>query len=71
MSTDIFHINQNSNHPGPNPFIHLSPLQVYLAASLPLTTVVILIWAALHWLEQHRESLKARAQLLEPYLHFA
>ncbi len=64
MSTDIFH-SASIKHPGPDPFAYLSPLQLYLAASLPLTLVTILIWAALHWLEKHKETVKAQAQRLE------
>ena len=68
MSTDIFNLDNDLTNPGPNPYAHLSPLQLYLAASLPLTFVTILVWAALHWLEKHKESLKARAHHLESVL---
>ena len=68
MSTDIFESDNNLANPGPNPYARLSPLQLYLAASLPLTFVTILIWAALHWLEKHKETLKAQAHRLESAL---
>ena len=68
MSTDIFEVDSNLTNPGPNPYAHLSPLQLYLVASLPLTFVTILIWAALHWLEKHKEALKAQAHRLESAL---
>lgn len=68
MSTDIFGSNNDLSNPGPNPYAYLSPLQLYLAASLPLTFVTILIWAALHWLEKHKENLKVQAHHLESFL---
>ena len=68
MSTDIFETDNTLTNPGPNPYAHLSPLQLYLVASLPLTFVTILIWAALHWLEKHKEKLKAQAHKLESFL---
>ena len=68
MSTDIFETDGNLSNPGPNPYAHLSPLQLYLVASLPLTFVTILIWAALHWLEKHKETLKAQAHRFETAL---
>ena len=64
MSTEIFQ-SASVKNPGPDPFAHLSPLQLYLVASLPLTFVTILIWAALHWLEKHKEKVKAQAHRLE------
>ncbi|KAL8729853.1 MAG: hypothetical protein Q9181_004858 [Wetmoreana brouardii] len=64
MSTDIFQTD-GPGHPKPDPYAHLSPLQVYLAASLPLNLITILIWAALHWLEKHKEKLKAQAHKLQ------
>lgn len=68
MSTDIFQSDKDLAHPGPDPYAHLSPLQLYLVASLPLTFVTIIIWAALHWLEKHKESLKAQAHRFESVL---
>ena len=67
MSTDIFHWNSD-NRQGPDPFARLSPLELYLIASLPLTFATVLIWAALHWLEKHQEKLKAQARRLESHL---
>ena len=67
MSTYIIQSNSNE-HPGPDPYAHLSPLQLYLFASLPLTFVTILIWATLHWLEKHKEKLKAQAHRFESLL---
>jgi len=60
MSTDIFQWD-HAKHSGPDPFTHLSPLQLYLATSLPLTFVTIMIWAALHKLEKYKEKLRAHA----------
>ena len=54
MSTDIFQ-NKDVKSPGPNPFSDLSPLQVYLAASVPLTVITLIVWAAFHWWEKRRE----------------
>lgn len=67
MSTDIFQ-SDGGNHQGPDPYAHLSPLQIYLIASLPLTFVTVLIWWALHWLEKHKEGLKAQAHRIESLL---
>ena len=64
MSTDIFQPSDGPAPPSPDPESHLSPLHFYLAASIPLTFVTILIWAALHWLEKSRESFKAQTQRL-------
>lgn len=64
MSTEIFQSN-NADNPGPNPFARLSPLQLYLAASLPLTFVTMTIWFSLHWLEKHKEKVKIQANKLE------
>ncbi|KAL9612989.1 MAG: hypothetical protein Q9167_002466 [Letrouitia subvulpina] len=72
MSTAIFQPSGNdesiAKHPGPDPYAHLSPLQVYLAVSLPLTFVTIMVWAFLHWLEKHKEKIKAQAHRLESLL---
>lgn len=68
MSTDIFESANDLEHSGPDPYVHLSPLQLYLVASLPLTFITILVWAGLHWLEKHREKLKAQAHRLESLL---
>ena len=67
MNTDIFQSSTIKN-PGLNPYNYLSPLQLYLVASLPLTFVTILIWAALHWLEKRKEQVKAQAHKLESLL---
>lgn len=64
MSTDIFH-SDDIKHKGPNPFARLSPLQLYLVVSLPLTLMTLVIWAVLHWLGKHREELKAQAHRFE------
>lgn len=58
MSTDIFQ-DKEAAHPGPNPFSTLSPLQVYLAASLPLTFVTLMIWASFHWVERNKERMRS------------
>ncbi|KAI4210643.1 MAG: hypothetical protein LQ351_006522 [Letrouitia transgressa] len=72
MSTAIFQpsaSNENTaQHPGPNPYAHLSPLQVYLAISLPLTFVTIVVWAFLHWIEKRKEKIKAQAYRLDSSL---
>lgn len=57
MSTNIFQ-NKDISHPGPNPYTHFSPLQVYLAASLPLTFITLVIWGLFHWWEKRKERLK-------------
>ena len=67
MSTDIFQ-SDSQEHKGPDPYAHLSPLHLYLIASLPLTLVTVLIWAALHWLEKHKEKLKGQARRLKSSL---
>ena len=67
MSTEIFQ-SDNNNNSEPDPYAHLTPLQLYLVASLPLTFVTILVWAALHWLEKHKEKLKAHAHRVESLL---
>lgn len=54
MSTNIFQ-NQKVSNQGPNPFTKLSPLQFYLAASLPLTLITLIIWASFHWWEKRKE----------------
>ena len=38
-----------------NPFLDLNPVQIYLALSLPLTVVTLMIWAAFHLWEKRRE----------------
>lgn len=69
MSTAIFEPSANNEstakHPRPDPYAHLSPLQVYLAISLPLTFVTIVVWAFLHWQEKRKEKFKAQAHRLE------
>ena len=57
MSTDIFQ-NKDETRQGPDPYAHLTPLQVYLAASLPLTCATLMVWACFHWWEKHKEKLK-------------
>ncbi|KAL9604133.1 MAG: hypothetical protein Q9219_000721 [cf. Caloplaca sp. 3 TL-2023] len=52
-------------HTQRDPYIHLTPLQFFLTLSLPLTLITILIWATVHQLEKHRETLKAKALPLE------
>ncbi len=55
MSTSIFQ-NKDIANPGPNPFAKMSPLQIYLAASVPLTLITLMIWAAFHWWEKRKEN---------------
>lgn len=59
MSTAIFG-SGNSGHQGPNPFALLNPVQIYLALSLPLTAVTLLVWGGLHLLEMRREKQRKR-----------
>ena len=56
MSTDIFQ-SEDVRHQGLDPYHHLSPLQLYLAVSLPLTAATLLVWGVFHWVEQHREKM--------------
>lgn len=67
MSTEIFHSNSD-NHQRPDAYAHFSPIHLYLIASLPLTFAAVIIWAALHWLEEHKEKLKAQARRAESLL---
>ena len=64
MSTDIFQ-NKSTVDRGPNPFAILSPLQFYLAASLPLTLITLLIWAAFHWWQKRQDHLRKFRSYLE------
>ncbi|KAL9632727.1 MAG: hypothetical protein Q9164_005135 [Protoblastenia rupestris] len=57
MSTDVFQTNNDSRE-GPDPYAGLTPLQLYLASSLPLTTVTLLFWAAFHLYERQKEKEK-------------
>ena len=70
MSTDIFQASDMEGlRKGPNPYAHLTPLQVYLAASLPLTFVTLTIWAILHYIERHREELhRLKSHLQQAHL---
>lgn len=66
MSTAIFQSEDvPAENKGPDPYAHLSPLQVYLAASLPLTFVTLTVWAVLHWLERHKEKMKRLKSTLQ------
>lgn len=59
MSTDIFQ--SHDAGPGrPNPYAYLTPLQLYLVLSLPLTVVALLFWAGFHVWDIHHEKQKAR-----------
>ena len=57
MSTAIFS-SDNAGRQGRNPFVNLNPWQIYLAMSLPLTTVTLLFWAAFHLWEMRHEKIK-------------
>ncbi|KAL8840888.1 MAG: hypothetical protein Q9170_001152 [Blastenia crenularia] len=61
MSTDVFQLD-HSGRPGADPYQHLSPWQIYLAISLPLTVFTVLIWAAFHFWEKRREQQKTQRQ---------
>ncbi|KAL6717941.1 hypothetical protein ACLMJK_004026 [Lecanora helva] len=56
MSTDIFQ-NHDNNPNAPNPYRNLGPLPLYLAISLPLTAVTLLIWAFFHLRERRRATI--------------
>ena len=62
MSTDIFQSSNNSKGQqfigSSNPYVHLNPWQVYLALSLPLTVVTLLVWLGFHLWEKRRENKK-------------
>lgn len=57
MSTDVFEVDYKGR-PQENPYVHLSPWQIYLALSLPLTAVTLLVWAMFHFWEMRREKSK-------------
>lgn len=57
MSTDIFQQDYKGRSES-NPFTRLSPVQIYLALSLPLTIVTLLVWASFHFWEMRRERRK-------------
>ncbi|KAL8743689.1 MAG: hypothetical protein Q9184_008083, partial [Pyrenodesmia sp. 2 TL-2023] len=54
MSTDVFEVDYKGRSQE-NPYVHLSPWQIYLALSLPLTAVTLLVWAMFHFWEMRRE----------------
>ncbi|KAL8896164.1 MAG: hypothetical protein Q9207_007845 [Kuettlingeria erythrocarpa] len=57
MSTDVFELDYKGQ-PQANPYARLSPWQIYLALSLPLTAVTLLVWAVFHFWEMRREKPK-------------
>ena len=57
MSTNIFE-SGNAGRQGPNPYTQLNPVQIYLALSLPLTAVTLMIWASFHLWEMRHEKQK-------------
>lgn len=57
MSTDIFQLDYKGRRES-NPYVHLNPVQIYLALSLPLTMVTLSFWAAFHFWEMRREKQK-------------
>ena len=59
MSTEIFQVDYTGPKM-PNPYARLSPLQIYLALSLPLTIVTLLFWAGFHLWEAHQEKQRKR-----------
>ena len=59
MSTEIFQSDFTEDRI-PSPYAHLNPIQIYLALSLPLTVVTLLLWATFHFWEVHREKEKKR-----------
>lgn len=57
MSTDVFGLDYKGRAQE-NPYARLSPWQIYLALSLPLTAVTLLVWAMFHLWEMRREKPK-------------
>lgn len=57
MSTDIFQ-SEDARKSGPDPYEKMSPLQVYLAASLPLTLITLTVWGIFHWIERNKERIE-------------
>ncbi|KAL8919648.1 MAG: hypothetical protein Q9208_006680 [Pyrenodesmia sp. 3 TL-2023] len=57
MSTDVFEVDYKGRSQE-NPYAQLSPWQIYLALSLPLTAVTLLVWAMFHFWEMRREKPK-------------
>ncbi|KAL8649189.1 MAG: hypothetical protein Q9210_004553 [Variospora velana] len=57
MSTDVFEVDYKGRSQK-NPYANLSPWQIYLALSLPLTAVTLLVWAIFHFWEMRREKPK-------------
>ncbi len=63
MSTSIFQSDSDSDYSKPsrlNVHAHLSPVQIYLSLSLPLTIVTLLFWAGFHYWEMRHEKEKQR-----------
>lgn len=57
MSTDIFQRN-DSNPTSPDLYRNLTPLQIYLALTLPLTAVTLSVWIFFHYREKASTELK-------------
>lgn len=57
MSTDIFQ-QDYVGRARSNPYKHLSPIQIYLALSLPLTVATLCFWGVFHLWEMRREKQK-------------
>lgn len=70
MSTDIFQ-SEDARHHGPDPYDNMTPLQVYLAASLPLTLVTLAVWGIFHWIERNRERMENVKSLAKRTAHQA
>lgn len=70
MSTDIFQ-DEDARHSGPNPYNHMTPLQVYLAASLPLTAITLAVWGIFHWIERNKERMDKFKAIAERTAHQA
>ena len=47
MSTHVFELDYEGRRKG-NPYARLSPWQIYLAMSLPLTAITLSVWAVFH-----------------------
>ena len=68
MSTDVFELDYGGRREG-NPYARLSPWQIYLAMSLPLTAVTLFVWAVFHFWEMRREKPKVRQRRDIEYGH--
>ena len=59
MSTAIFQMN-GSEPLSPDPYKYLTPVQLFLAITLPLTAFTLSIWAVFHQRQRFSMRLKGR-----------